>query len=198
MISKIVFATNNPHKLYEVQNLLGNQFELLSPEDIGCHDDIPENQPDLTGNALEKARYIFSNYKMNCFADDTGLEIEALDGRPGVLSARYAGASKDPVLNMKKVLSELSGISNRKARFRTIIALILDGIEYTFEGSVNGIILESGSGEKGFGYDPIFQPDGYNITFAEMNIEEKNKISHRAMAVNKLVNFLKEQINKSL
>ena len=197
MISKIVFATNNPHKLYEVQTLLGNQFELLSPENIGCHDDIPENQPDLVGNALEKARYIFQKYQLNCFADDTGLEIDALNGRPGVLSARYAGPSKDPILNMEKILAELSGSTHRTARFRTIIALILNGNEYTFEGSVEGTILETGYGTKGFGYDPVFKPLGYSVTFAEMDIEEKNKISHRAIAVNKLVHFLKGNINQS-
>ncbi len=198
MIPRLVFATNNPHKLYEVQNLLGNQYELLSPENIGCYADIPENQPDLVGNALEKARYIYQNFHINCFADDTGLEIDALDGRPGVLSARYAGPSKDPRLNMEKVLNELKGIPSRKARFRTIIALILNGSELTFEGSVEGIILESAVGKKGFGYDPIFKPVGYDITFAEMDIEEKNKISHRAIAVNKLVDYLKTNINSVL
>jgi XTP/dITP diphosphohydrolase len=192
MIPQIVFATNNSNKLYEVQNLLGKDYVLLSPESIGCLEDIPENQPSLEGNALEKARYIFQNYNLSCFADDTGLEIEALDGRPGVLSARYAGPTKDPVKNMEKVLIELHGISNRKARFRTIIALILEGKEYCFEGIINGIILESARGIKGFGYDPIFSPLGYNSTFAEMNIVEKNKISHRAMAINKLVSFLKQ------
>jgi XTP/dITP diphosphohydrolase len=197
MISKIVFATNNPHKIFEVQNLLGNKYELLGPDSIGCFDDIPENQPDLVGNALEKALYIFQNYHIDCFADDTGLEIDALNGRPGVLSARYAGPAKDPEQNMKKVLAEMNGIANRKARFRTIIALMLNGKQYTFEGSVEGTILESGQGTKGFGYDPIFKPDGYNVSFAEMDIEEKNKISHRAIAVNQLVHFLKIQINKA-
>lgn len=198
MISKIVFATNNPNKLFEVQKLLGEDFILLSPAIIGCHEDIPENQPDLEGNALEKARYIFQNYNFNCFADDTGLEIEALEGKPGVLSARYAGPAKDPLKNMTKVLKELQGIHNRNARFRTIIALILEGKEYSFEGIVNGSILESARGDMGFGYDPIFQPAGFNSTFAEMSIEEKNKISHRAMAINKLVNFLKTNINLDL
>jgi XTP/dITP diphosphohydrolase len=188
----IVFATNNSNKLCEVQHLLGKDYVLLSPERIGCVEDIPENQSSIEGNALEKARYIFRNYNLSCFADDTGLEIDALDGRPGVLSARYAGPSKDPVKNMEKILSELQGISNRKARFRTIIALILQGKEYCFEGTINGIILESARGEKGFGYDPVFSPLGYNSTFAEMNIVEKNKISHRAIAINKLVSFLKQ------
>jgi XTP/dITP diphosphohydrolase len=198
MISNIVFATNNPNKLFEVQNLLGNSFKLLSPAKIGCHDDLPENQPTLEGNALEKARYIFQKYKINCFADDTGLEIEALNGKPGVLSARYAGHSKDPIKNMEKVLNKLQGISNRNGRFRTIIALILEGKEYCFEGIINGSILESAHGDMGFGYDPIFKPIGFDFTFAEMNIEDKNKISHRAIAINKLVSFLKTDINLSL
>jgi XTP/dITP diphosphohydrolase len=195
MVTKIVFATNNPNKIFEVQNLLGTDYILLSPDKIGCHEDIPETQPTLEGNALEKVRYIFQKYNINCFADDTGLEIEALNGKPGVLSARYAGPSKDPLKNMKKVLKELRGISNRKARFRTIIALILDGKEYCFEGIINGSILDSAHGDKGFGYDPIFKPTGFNFTFAEMNIEDKNKISHRAIAINKLVSFLKTDIN---
>jgi XTP/dITP diphosphohydrolase len=175
MVSKIIFATNNPNKLFEVQNLLGSDYILLSPDKIGCCEDIPENKSTLEGNALEKARFIFQKYNINCFADDTGLEIEALNGRPGVLSARYAGPSKDPLKNMDKVLKELQGVSNRNARFRTIIALILQGKEYCFEGIVEGSILESAHGDKGFGYDPIFKPIGFNATFAEMNIAERIK-----------------------
>ena len=194
MISKIVFATNNPNKLFEVQNLLGSDCILLSPDNIGCYEYIPENQPSLEGNALEKARFIFERYTINCFADDTGLEIDSLNGKPGVLSARYAGPSKDPLKNMEKVLEELKGITNRNARFRTIIALIWEGKEYSFEGIVNGTILESAHGDKGFGYDPIFKPAGFNITFAEMNIGDKNKISHRTIAINKLVRFLTKEI----
>ena len=198
MLNSIVFATNNPHKLYEVQSLLGNSYSLLSPDKIGCYEEIPETQPTIEGNALEKSRYIYQHYNLNCFADDTGLEIDALDGRPGVLSARYAGASKDPLKNMEKVLKELHGISNRKARFRTIIALIYDGKEYCFEGIVNGSIMEFAKGEKGFGYDPIFRPVGFNCSFAEMSIEDKNLISHRAMAINNLIRFLKTDKNLSL
>jgi XTP/dITP diphosphohydrolase len=197
MNSKIVFATNNPNKLFEVQNLLGHDFILLSPDKIGSYEEIPENQPTLEGNALEKATFIFQKYHINCFSDDTGLEIDALGGKPGVLSARYAGPSKDSFKNMKKVLRELDGISNRTARFRTVIALILEGKQYLFEGIVNGNIMESARGTKGFGYDPIFRPAGFDVTFAEMKIEDKNKISHRALAINKLVDFLKTQINIS-
>lgn len=194
-MKKLVFATNNPHKLFEVKQLLGSEYDLLSPQDIGCFDDIPENQPDLVGNALEKARYISDKYSISCFADDTGLEIDALDGRPGVLSARYAGPSKDPLKNMEKVLKELQGIKNRHARFKTIIALILDEREYTFEGVVEGEILETPRGSLGFGYDPVFMPTGHLLSFAEMNIEEKNMISHRARAISKFINFLRNNIN---
>jgi XTP/dITP diphosphohydrolase len=189
---KLVFATNNLHKLGEVQHLLGDQFELLRLEDIGCTAEVPENQDTLEGNASEKAHFIYDQYKFDCFADDTGLEIEALHGAPGVYSARYAGPSKDSTQNMRKVLKELENESNRDARFRCVISLILNSQEYLFEGIVNGIIMQEPRGNLGFGYDPVFRPDGYTVSFAEMPLEIKNQISHRALAVNKLVSFLKE------
>ena len=157
---KLVFATNNQHKLEELQAILGNDFELLSLKEIGCEDDIPEEQPTLEGNASQKAFYVFDKYGYNCFADDTGLEIEALYGEPGVYSARYAGEEKSAEANMKKVLEKLLEIKNRKARFRTVISLIIDGEEKQFEGIVEGEILEQKQGEEGFGYDPIFRPEG--------------------------------------
>jgi XTP/dITP diphosphohydrolase len=188
---KLVFATNNQHKLFEVQKLLGEGVDLLSLKDISCSDEIPEDYFTLEENALQKAQYIFQKYNLDCFADDTGLEIEALNGEPGVLSARYAGKSKDSEANMKKVLQELEGKANRKARFRTVISLILNKKEYLFEGIVEGEILTRKTGQDGFGYDPIFKPNGYSESFAEMSIDEKNKISHRAMATKKLVKFLR-------
>jgi XTP/dITP diphosphohydrolase len=165
-------------------------LKLLSLPEIGCHEEIPETRPTIEGNASQKAFYVYNNYKFNCFADDTGLEIEALGGRPGVLSARYAGEEKNAGNNMDKILSELNGFANRKARFKTVISLVIDGKETQFEGIVNGIILDERKGESGFGYDPIFEPEGYKRSFAEMSLEEKNKISHRALAVNKLVEYL--------
>jgi XTP/dITP diphosphohydrolase len=191
MMNQLIFATNNQHKLTEVQSLIGDRFKLMSLKDIGCNEDIPETAPTLEGNALLKARFIFSTFSKNCFADDTGLEIEALDGRPGVFSARYATDGHDFEANIDKVLAELSGIRNRNARFRTVIALILDGSVHYFEGIVNGKIITERKGAEGFGYDPVFIPDGYQDTFAEMPLSEKNKISHRARAVGKLVDFLK-------
>jgi XTP/dITP diphosphohydrolase len=190
MIHELIFATNNLHKLSEIQSLIGDQFILKSLQQIGCTEDIPETAPTLEGNALLKAQYIFDKYGKNCFADDTGLEIEALDGRPGVFSARYATDGHDFEANIDKVLEELSEADNRKARFRTVIALILDGSVHYFEGIVKGEIIAERKGIKGFGYDPVFLPDGYDQTFAEMLLTEKNKISHRARAVNKLVDFL--------
>lgn len=187
---KLVFATNNNHKLIEVQKLLGESIDLLSLIDINCTDEIPEDHFTLEENAQQKAQYISEKFGLDCFADDTGLEIEALNGEPGVLSARYAGDTKDSEANMKKVLQELEGKTKRKARFRTVISLILDKKEYIFEGVVEGEILTKKTGHDGFGYDPIFKPHGYSDSFAEMSIEEKNKISHRAMATKKLVNFL--------
>lgn len=190
MKNELIFATNNLHKLKEIQSLIGMQFSIKSLQQIGCTEDIPETAPTLEGNALLKAQYIFDKYGKNCFADDTGLEIEALDGRPGIFSARYATDGHDFEANIEKVLGELSDSKNRKARFRTVIALILEGTVHYFEGIVNGEIITERKGIKGFGYDPVFLPDGYKQTFAEMPLAEKNKISHRARAVNKLVDFL--------
>lgn len=190
---ELVFATNNPHKLSEVQHLLGESFKLLSLQDISLIEEIPEDHDTLEKNALQKAWHIYSKTNRNCFADDTGLEVDALDGRPGVYSARYAGEGKNPKDNIKKLLHELSGVENRKARFRTVIALIIEGNEFLFEGIVNGQIINVERGVDGFGYDPVFQPDGYSLTFAEMNLDSKNQISHRARAVNQLVDFLKRQ-----
>lgn len=187
---KLVFATNNQHKVHEIQELLDDSIELLSLKDIHCNDDIPENQDTLEGNASEKAFYIYNKYGVNCFADDTGLEIEALNGEPGVYSARYAGEERSAEKNMNLVLDKLSIINNRKARFRTVISLVMEGRETQFEGIVEGQILREKRGETGFGYDPIFQPDEANLSFAQMALEEKNKISHRARAVHKLVEYL--------
>ena len=189
---KLVFATNNKNKLSEIRDILGKDIEVLSLKDINCNVDIPETADTLEGNSMQKAEYIYENYGMNVFADDTGLEVEALNGEPGVYSARYAGGEgHDSEANMAKLLSNLSGITNRKARFRTSVALILNGERHTFEGIVNGEILEEKSGTAGFGYDPIFKPDGYDKSFAELGIEIKNKISHRANAIKKLTEFLK-------
>jgi len=189
-MSELIFATNNLHKLTEIKSIIGDKFSIKSLQQIGCNEDIPETAPTLEGNALLKAEFVFNRYGKNCFADDTGLEIEALNGRPGVFSARYATNGHDFEANIDKVLSELSGIENRKARFRTVIALILDGSVHYFEGIVNGEIIAERKGGKGFGYDPVFLPDGYQLTFAEMSLSEKNTISHRAKAVNRLVEFL--------
>ena len=187
---KLVFATNNKHKLEEIQHILGKKISLLSLKDIECNDEIPEDHDTLEQNASQKANFIFNKYKVDCFADDTGLEIEALNGQPGVLSARYAGETKNSEENMEKVLREMVGVSNRKARFRTVISLILDNKEYFFEGIVEGEILMKKAGQDGFGYDPIFKPAGYRTSFAQMSIQEKNIISHRAKATEKLVEFL--------
>ncbi len=187
---KLVFATNNLNKLKELQNILGEDIELLSLADINCTDEIPEDYETLEENANQKAKHIFDKYNVSCFADDTGLEIEALNNEPGVYSARYAGVDKDSKGNMKKVLLNLKGIENRKARFRTVISLLIEGKETQFEGIVKGNILENERGIDGFGYDPIFEPEGYNISFAEMGMSEKNKISHRGLAVQKLVAYL--------
>ena len=188
---ELVFATNNQHKLKEVQALLGNHFRLLSLIDIGFDEEIPEDFDTLQDNALQKARYINSRFGYNCFADDTGLEVDALNGEPGVYSARYAGEAKNPHDNIVKLLNNLIGVKNRHAQFRTVIALILNGSEYLFEGKLEGEIIEEGRGGDGFGYDPIFLPEGYNQTFAEMPLDVKNQISHRGRAVVKLVDFLK-------
>ncbi|MDQ3193236.1 MAG: non-canonical purine NTP diphosphatase [Bacteroidota bacterium] len=189
---QLVFATNNKNKIKEVAAILNQDIKIISLEEINCNEEIPETSPTIEGNALQKARYIYKNYGFNCFADDTGLEVEALNGRPGVYSARYAGETKDSQDNMNKLLQELKDITNRNARFKTVVALVLDGKEYTFEGIVNGEIAENKEGETGFGYDPIFKPKGYSITFAQMDAKEKNKISHRAIAINKMVKFLND------
>ncbi|UKN01244.1 non-canonical purine NTP diphosphatase [Paracrocinitomix mangrovi] len=187
---KLIFATQNQHKADEIQKALPDSIQIMTLKDINCHDDIPETENTLEGNASLKSKYVVEHFNVNCFADDTGLEIEALNGEPGVLSARYAGASKDANDNMNLVLEKLKGSQNRRAQFRTVISLMLEGKEYQFEGIVKGTIREVKSGAEGFGYDPIFQPDGFDITFAEMSMEEKNKISHRGRAVQKLIDFL--------
>ncbi len=186
----IVFATANQHKVREVNQLLGDQYQILSLKDIGCEEDIPETQDSIAGNAQQKARYLKAHYGHDCFAEDTGLEIDALDGAPGVYTARYAGPQRDPQANMQLVLEQLADTNLRSARFRTVIALILDGKEHLFEGIAEGIIAEQQSGSEGFGYDPIFIPEGYDQTFAELDSAEKNAISHRGKAVEKLAQFL--------
>lgn len=211
-MNTIVFATNNRHKLEEIRSILGEDFEVLSLSDIGCHEDIPETSDTLEGNAMQKAQYVFDKYGYDCFADDTGLEVEALGGEPGIYSARYAALdgddsiSHDSEANMAKLLRKLEGIENRKARFRTVIALITNTQHpskatgrpesgnpntHLFEGIVNGTIIHERRGGEGFGYDPIFQPEGYDQTFAELGVEVKNHISHRARAVKKLADYLK-------
>lgn len=200
---KIVFATNNQHKLDEIRNILGKDFEIVSLNEIGCHEDIPETGKTLEENAWQKANYIFNKYGLSCFADDTGLEVDALNGAPGVFSARYAGGEgHDSEANMQKLLRELAEKNNRKARFRTVIALILkdksrgtgDERRESFEGIVEGHIAHEKSGAEGFGYDPIFVPDGYNQSFAELGIDIKNQISHRARAVKKLAEYFNSSI----
>lgn len=193
-MKRFVFATNNRHKLEEVQAILGDRVELVSLQQTGCTEEIPETGKTLEENALQKARYIYERYHTDCFADDTGLEVEALGGAPGVYSARYAGGEgHDSEANMRKLLQDLEGVENRQARFRTVFALIVNGKEHLFEGIVNGTILKVRRGTSGFGYDPIFMPDGYNKTFAELGNDIKNRISHRAIASDKLCKFLKQQ-----
>ena len=187
---KLVFATNNVNKLKEVQEMLPNSIELLSLKDIHCFDEIDETATTLEGNARLKASYITAKFGYNCFADDTGLEVESLHGKPGVYSARFAGEPSNSENNMQKLLHELNGKKNRKAQFRTVICLHLDGKQFLFEGICKGEILAEKQGEKGFGYDPIFQPKGYQQSFATMQRNEKNKISHRGLAIEKLVTFL--------
>lgn len=187
---KIVFATHNAHKASEVQAVLGSEYQLVTATEAGISEEIPETQPTIEGNALQKARYVYEHTGLNCFADDTGLEVEALNGAPGVYSARYAGEHVSYADNNKLLLKNLAGCQNRKARFRTVIALILDGKEHLFEGRVEGTIATEPHGEGGFGYDPLFIPEGSQLTFAEMSPEAKNGISHRGRAVAKLVAFL--------
>lgn len=189
----IYSATQNQHKLKEINALLNGVVEVRSIYEFNLTDELPETGSTLTDNALQKARYIYNRFNVSCFADDTGLEIEALNGQPGVYSARFAGDAKDPEANMQKVLTMMNGESNRKAFFKTVIALILDGKEYLFEGQIDGVILECRVGDEGFGYDPIFLPNGYTQSFAQMPLSLKNQISHRALAVKKMVDFLSKQ-----
>ncbi|MDR0547195.1 MAG: non-canonical purine NTP diphosphatase [Dysgonamonadaceae bacterium] len=195
---KMVFATNNAHKLEEVREILGDSYPILSLQAINCYEDIPETAGSLEGNALQKACFVKQHYGFDCFADDTGLEVAALDNAPGVYSARYAGEAKEPAANRQKLLRELKGKTNRSARFRTVIALIRNGKEEFFEGVVNGEIIEEERGSAGFGYDSLFVPAGYTQTFAEMGAGVKNAISHRAEAVIRLKQFLdeKEQVRR--
>jgi XTP/dITP diphosphohydrolase len=195
MMKRIVFATNNQHKLDEIRQILGNDFHILSLADIGCHEEIPEDHDTLQENALQKAQYIVDHYHVSCFADDTGLEVDALGGEPGVHSARYAeGTDHDSEANMRKLLLKLGNNNNRSARFRTVIALLLEENgkwrEEIFDGIVEGHIAREKKGSEGFGYDPIFVPDGYDLSFAELGMDVKNSISHRARAVRKLADFL--------
>lgn len=193
-MKKLVFATNNAHKLSEVRAMVGDTFEILSLEDLGCHDDIPETAETLSGNALMKAEYIAEKYHVDCFADDTGLVVEALGGAPGVHTARYAYPDRhDPVANTKKLLSELEGKTDRRAAFITAIALIIGGQKHLFEGRVDGFIATEERGTEGFGYDPVFIPEDTGKTFAELGVDAKNKISHRARAIGKLCAFLKSE-----
>jgi XTP/dITP diphosphohydrolase len=187
---KIVFATNNQNKLAEVQKMLPSSIELLTLKDIACLEEIDETETTLEGNAKLKANYITNHYKYNCFADDTGLEVESLNGAPGVYSARYASDENNSEKNMQKLLTELEHKSNRKAQFRTAIALNLNGQQFLFEGKCEGAILTKKQGAKGFGYDPVFQPENHATSFAQMSSEAKNKISHRGIAIRKLVEFL--------
>jgi XTP/dITP diphosphohydrolase len=187
---ELVFASNNQHKVKEIKSILGNSFTLLSLSEVNIKEDIPENEPLIEGNALSKARFVYNLTGLNVFADDTGLEVEALNGLPGVNSARFAGENKDSSANIEKVLKMLGSNENRKARFRTVIALILENKEYLFEGIVAGKIIMEKRGAEGFGYDPVFIPDGKTRTFAEMELAEKNTVSHRARAFEKLREFL--------
>ncbi len=186
MKQKLIIASNNKHKIEEIKTIIGNRFDLLSMNDIGFHEDIVEDADTFIGNALIKARTIYNKYQLNCFADDSGLIVESLNNEPGVYSARYAGEPTNHENNINKVLDKLKGIENRKAKFVSVIALIIDGQEFLFEGEVEGTIRKEKKGSNGFGYDPIFEPKGYQITFAEMSEEEKNAISHRAKALAKM------------
>lgn len=196
MKRKLVFATNNAHKLSEIRAILGDKIEILSLKDINCEADIPETANTFEGNAAQKAEYIYNNYQMDCFADDSGLEVEALNGEPGIYSARYAGGDgHNSEANMDKLLKNLEGIDNRKAQFHTVICLIINGEKYFFEGIMKGNITETKQGNEGFGYDPIFSPEGYNLTVAQLGNDVKNKISHRAIATQKLCSYLQQHID---
>lgn len=192
-VMKLVFATNNKNKVREINALLGDKFKIYSLADINCFDEIPETADTLEGNALQKARYIAERFGYDSFADDTGLEVKSLDERPGVYTARYAGEDCTAEDNMRKLLQEMEGVADRSARFRTVIALIINGEEKLFEGAVEGTISETKSGEEGFGYDPVFIPEGHDRTFAQMDMEEKNSMSHRGRAIRKLVEYLSEK-----
>jgi XTP/dITP diphosphohydrolase len=192
-MTKLIFATANRHKLEEVQTLLGDDFELLVPADFGYMADIPETGNTLGHNALEKARFVAEKFNLPCFSDDTGLEVDALHGEPGAFSARYAGDARDPQANLQLVLQRLEGQTQRSARFRCVVALIMAGRERLFEGKVEGIILQAPQGLKGFGYDPIFRPEGYDCSFAELSMAQKNELSHRGKAIRQLVDFLQRQ-----
>ena len=194
----LCFATNNQHKIEEVRAHLGSDFQLVGLEEVGCKDELPEEQSTLEGNSYQKAEYVYKKFGVSCFADDTGLEVEGLQGAPGVYSARYAGEQRSAQDNMRLLLQNMAKSQNRKARFRTVITLITPEFTQQFEGIVSGQIIHEHRGSGGFGYDPIFLPDGYDKTLAEMSMEEKNAISHRARAVNKLVEFLKESHPSSL
>ncbi len=191
-MKSIVFATNNQHKIEEIQAILGDHFKIIHLSEIGCNEDIPETSQTIEGNAMQKALYVSEKYKVDCFADDTGLEVEALGGQPGVKSARYAGPGHDFDANVTKLLKELNGHLSRRARFKTVISLITSDNEMLFEGIINGIITTERRGKGGFGYDPVFIPDGYEKTFAEMSTELKNTISHRAIATQRLIKYLKD------
>lgn len=192
---RLCFATNNKHKLSEARDIVGDDFEIVSLEDINCFEELPETSPTLEGNSLQKAEFVFHKYKVSCFADDTGLEVEALNGEPGVISARYAGEHKDSNDNIDLLLKKLYSAPNRRARFRTVVTLIgLSETTLFFEGVVNGKIIKERKGNSGFGYDPVFIPDGYDKTYAEMMLREKSLLSHRAMAVKKLEAYLKTRV----
>ena len=188
---KLIFATHNSNKAFEIQKLLPEHFQILTLNDIDFQKDIPENEPTIEANSAFKVQFIFNKFNLNCFADDTGLEIESLNGKPGVHSARYAGEERNSDANMNRVLEELNGVENRNARFKTVITLIIYGEQHQFEGIVDGTIIEEKRGSNGFGYDPIFIPEDESKTFAEMNLNEKNKFSHRARAFEKMIAFLK-------
>jgi XTP/dITP diphosphohydrolase len=192
MTSQLVFATNNLHKTLEVREILAKKYEVLNLNDIGCNTDIPETGSTFAANAILKSSYVFQNFNIDCFADDSGLEVEALGNEPGVFSARYSGQRGDQI-NLEYLLQKMDGEQNRKARFITVISLIKNGQNYLFEGVIYGNLRTAAVGNKGFGYDPIFEPNGYDITFAEMDVSEKNRISHRAIAMQKLIAFLKEE-----
>ncbi len=189
-MTNLIFATNNPHKIAEVKAIIGPDFDIRSLQDIGCHEELPETTDTIPGNALQKAQYVYDHYGVDCFAEDTGLEVEALGGAPGVHTAYYAGPQRSAVDNYTLLLSQLEGQANRRAQFRTVIALILGGNTYTFQGIAPGRIAEHPAGEGGFGYDPVFIPDGYDLPFAQLPYAVKNSISHRAKAMQALLSFL--------